>query len=79
MSIDFDYIKIDGSIIKKLDRDKNAVAAVEMIVNLAQKQGFDVIAEFVSSDEILTIVRNLGIKYVQGYALSKPISPNYLR
>lgn len=79
LSIDFDYIKIDGSIIKKLDRDKNAVAAVEMIVNLAQKQGFDVIAEFVSSDEILTIVRNLGIKYVQGYALSKPISPNYLR
>ena len=79
LSIDFDYIKIDGSIIKKLDRDKNAVAAVEMIVKLAQKQGFDVIAEFVSSDEILTIVRNLGIKYVQGYALSKPISPNYLR
>ncbi|EJP76230.1 MULTISPECIES: bifunctional diguanylate cyclase/phosphodiesterase [Campylobacter] len=74
LELDIDNIKIDGSIIKKLPYDQNAGVLVETIVNFAKKQGYKVVAEFVSSPEILTKVQEFGIKYAQGFLLDKPKS-----
>ena len=47
---------------------------VETIVSLAKKLHILTIAEFVSSKEILAIVKDLGVDYAQGYYLGKPLS-----
>ena len=45
---------------------------VETIVRLAQKLNIMTIAEFVSSKEILKIVKKLNVDYAQGYYVGKP-------
>jgi diguanylate cyclase (GGDEF)-like protein len=67
-----DYLKIDGSLIKNIDKDLNTRMVVETIVVFANKLGKKTVAEFVSSKEIYDIVKELGIDYVQGYYLGEP-------
>ncbi len=67
-----DYIKIDGSLIKEIDVDKNALLVVETIVQFAQKLGVKTIAEYVSSSTIMNKVQSLGIDYSQGYYIDEP-------
>ena len=73
-SLRCDYLKIDGSLIKDIDRDKNARSIVETIVIFAKKLGKKTIAEFVHSKEIFEIVKEIGIDYAQGYYLGKPVA-----
>lgn len=67
-----DYIKIDGSIIKHLTDDERTKDIVRSIVNYADRYGMKTIAEFVSSEQIDAIVRELGVDYAQGYFYGKP-------
>lgn len=76
LELNIDYIKIDGSIISKLPFDKNAQSVVMTIVEFAKRQGYETVAEFVSTTQILEIVKNLGIDYAQGYLLARPVLPN---
>ena len=70
--ISSDYMKIDGSLIKKIDKDEKTRLIVETIVIFAKKLGKKVIAEFVHSKEVYDIVRDIGVDYVQGYYLGEP-------
>lgn len=72
MRLKADYIKIDGSIIKKLTTDSNAQAVVKAIVFFAQECGMKTIAEFVENEAIYTKVVEYGIDYSQGYYFSQP-------
>ena len=45
---------------------------VETIVELAHKLNVETIAEFVSSEEILVIIKEIGIDYAQGFHMGKP-------
>lgn len=67
-----DYLKIDGSIIQNIIKDKNAEIVAKILVDFAQKLGIETIAEFVDSQEILDKVKEIGIDYSQGYFLGKP-------
>ncbi len=67
-----DYLKIDGSLIKNLDRDKNSFLVVSTIIEFSKKLGMKTIAEFVENEEIFKIVKNLGVDYSQGYFFSAP-------
>lgn len=69
---DFDYIKIDGSLIKNLHEDKNSLIITSMIVDFAKKLGKEVIAEFIDKSEVQDAVQDLDIDYSQGYLFSKP-------
>ncbi len=72
LNLPIDYIKIDASIISNIDRDKNSQIMVETIVDLAHKMNVETIAEFVSSVEILDMVKSLGVDYAQGFHIGKP-------
>ena len=72
MKLEADFIKIDGSMIKNIDTDKNAKMVVETIVNFAKKMNMKTIAEFVENEKILKIVNELGIDYSQGYYFRAP-------
>ncbi|RXK00227.1 hypothetical protein CRU98_03455 [Arcobacter sp. CECT 8986] len=71
LNIDVDYIKIDGSLIKKIDQEIY-LNLVKSIVLFCKQQNIQVVAEFVSDLRILRYVRALGIDYAQGYYISKP-------
>jgi len=72
LKIDADFIKIDGSMIKNIDRDENSKEVVQTIVDFAKKRNLKTIAEFVSSKEIFDKVKEIGIDYSQGYFIAEP-------
>ncbi len=65
------YIKIDGSLIKNIDKDELARNMVETIVNFSQKANIKTVAEFVENEKIFDILCNLGVDYSQGYYFGK--------
>ena len=67
-----DYIKIDGSLVRDIDIDKNSLVVVETIVEFARKLGIKTVAEYVHSSGIMAKVKELGIDYSQGFYISKP-------
>jgi EAL domain-containing protein (putative c-di-GMP-specific phosphodiesterase class I)/GGDEF domain-containing protein len=66
------YIKIDGSLIKNIDTDKNAYEMVKSIIDFSKALNIRVIAEFIHSKEVFDIVRELGVDEFQGFYLGKP-------
>lgn len=67
-----DYIKIDGSLIKQLETNKDTQALIETIVSFAKKMNMKTIAEFVETEELFLKVKELQIDYSQGYYFSEP-------
>ena len=70
-SLELDYIKIDGTIIQKLN-DKKMDILVKTLVDMAHSLGMEVIAEFVSDKSILDKVKMLNVDFAQGYFIGKP-------
>ena len=67
-----DYIKIDGSLVKEIDQDRNSLLVVETIVEFAKKLGIKTIAEYVHSKIIMDKVKELGVDYSQGFYIDEP-------
>ncbi len=72
MKLDVDYIKIDASMIKNIDKNENSKIVTETIINFAQKMNIKTIAEFVHSNDVYQIVKSLGVDYSQGYYFGEP-------
>ncbi|MDD5118092.1 MAG: EAL domain-containing protein [Sulfuricurvum sp.] len=72
LKLNVDYIKIDGSLIQGITENSRHHIVVETIVDFAHKIGAKTIAEFVSSEEIYTAVKDLGVDFAQGYFTGKP-------
>jgi EAL domain-containing protein (putative c-di-GMP-specific phosphodiesterase class I)/GGDEF domain-containing protein len=73
LNLNIDYIKIDGSLIKKIDEDIY-LNLIKSIVLFSKEQNIKVVAEFVSDLKILRYVKNIQIDYSQGYYIGKPKS-----
>ena len=69
-----DYIKIDGSLIENIDKNIQDRQVVEGIYNFASNLGIEVIAEYVCSQTLFDIVKEIGIEYVQGYYIGQVMS-----
>lgn len=72
LSLDFDYLKIDASLIKNIDQDTSSQAIVKSIVSFAQAMGIKTIAEFVHSAAVFSAVQNYSIDFSQGFYIAKP-------
>lgn len=72
LHIEADILKIDGHFIQKILHDKNAKIIVENIVNFSKKIGAKTVAEYVDSQELLTLVKRMNIDYSQGFYIGKP-------
>ena len=68
----FDFIKIDGSIIQNIVRERSDLAKTRAIAAACRNLGVRTIAEFVESDETLALLRDIGIDYAQGFGIGKP-------
>jgi diguanylate cyclase (GGDEF)-like protein len=67
-----DFLKIDGEFIKTLPYSPTDRVFIEGIVSVAKKMGVKTIAESVENEEVLEVVKDLGIDYAQGYYFGKP-------
>lgn len=67
-----DYIKIDGMFVKDMLTDPMDMAIVRSITNIAHTLGKQTVAEFVESAEVLKLLKECGVDYVQGYYIARP-------
>lgn len=73
-----DILKIDGSFIVEMNRHPANVAIVETMVGMAQNLGMKVVAEWAEDLATLETLAELGVDYVQGYVVSRPMPPHML-
>ena len=65
-------IKIDGMFVRDIVSDPVDRAIVRAIHDIASEAGMWTIAEFVENEEILQVLRSLGVHYGQGFAIARP-------
>lgn len=77
----FDYIrrmrpnvlKIDGSFVRRYAADPLDREIVESIVRLAKVLGAKTVAEFIETEQMADDMRKIGVDYLQGWAIAKPM------
>ena len=67
-----DILKIDGSLVKNIEKDRFSRNLIEVIVNFAKRQNLQTIAEFVENENIYRILKEMGVDFSQGYYFGKP-------
>ena len=67
-----DYVKVDGVIVRKLLTGPAAEAKLKAIIRVGEVMGFQVIAEMVEEQDILTRLKALGVAYAQGFGIREP-------
>jgi len=67
-----DFLKIDGSFVKEILHDPIDREMVRSINEIGHLTGKQTIAEFAENEEIINMLRSLGVDYAQGYGISAP-------
>ena len=67
------YLKIDGSFVKDIATDDVGRAMVQSVHQVGQLMSVKTIAEYVENEQIIRILREIGIEFGQGYGIARPI------
>lgn len=68
-----DTIKIDRSLLLKVEEDEKSIAIIETLIQLAHTLELDVICEGVEEQDQLDLLKDLNCDKIQGYFISRPI------
>jgi diguanylate cyclase (GGDEF)-like protein len=68
-----DMVKIDGAFIKNLATDPHDMVFIRALRDLATSFGMETVAEWVQDEETVTLLRQAGITFMQGYFCGEPI------
>jgi diguanylate cyclase (GGDEF)-like protein len=68
-----DAVKIDRSFVREMDSVTSAI--IEAIVSLADALEFQVVAEGVETEGQKQMLQSMGVKYLQGHYLARPMDP----
>lgn len=71
-----DIIKIDGCFIKDITTDSLDPLIVKSICDMAHAKQLSVVAEYVETEEQRTLLHDLGVQFLQGYLIGKPVPIN---
>ena len=71
-----DYLKIDGSFVRDVVKDRDSRVMVKAIHSMARELGIQTVAEGVENQSTLDTLRDLGIDHVQGFAIGLPAPLN---
>lgn len=72
-TLNVDILKIDGSFIKNIIDDPFSYCAVESFCKIAKLKNMEIVAEFVENEEIAQMLRKMGVDWLQGYHIGKPV------
>ncbi len=67
-----DYVKIDGSFVRDIHRDKLQLAMVRSMNDIAHAMGKYTVAEFVDSAEVVKLLKEMEVDFIQGYHIGGP-------
>lgn len=67
-----DFLKIDGAFVRDIATNAVDRSMVEAIHRIGHQMGLKTVAEYVESDQIRAILRQIGVDYVQGNAVHCP-------
>jgi EAL domain-containing protein (putative c-di-GMP-specific phosphodiesterase class I) len=67
-----DLLKLDLSLTQEISRDPAREALASSLVSFADGVGASIVAEGISSDDDLSLLRALGVDYGQGFHLARP-------
>ena len=70
---DIDYLKIDQSFVRNMEKDTNDQVLCEAIIIMAHKLGLQVIAEGVETQQQRDLLAIYGCDYAQGWLYSKAV------
>jgi len=72
-SLPIDYLKIDGDFVKDIATNSNDYAVVKSINEIGHVMGKQTVAEGVEDEFAYQLLHDIGIDYVQGFGVEKPI------
>ena len=72
--LDVDFLKIDGSFVRNIDRNNYSQTIVKSIVDIAQSLDIQTVAEYAESAAVVDKLRSLNVDWVQGYEIGRPVS-----
>ncbi len=72
-TLPMDYLKIDGSFIRNLAHDTVNQAMVAAMIELSRSLNFRIVAEQVEDQPSLDTVTSMGIDFVQGFVIGRPL------
>lgn len=76
--LDFEIAKIDGSLVKNVDRVGDHKSAVRAAIAMAQELGMYVVAEAVETEGEANWLREAGVGCLQGYLFGPPtVTPDF--
>ena len=76
--MDFEIAKIDGSLVKNVDRTGEGKSAARAAIAMAQELGMYVVAEAVETEAEATWLRDAGVGCLQGYLFGPPtVTPDF--
>jgi EAL domain-containing protein (putative c-di-GMP-specific phosphodiesterase class I) len=67
-----DYVKVDGVIVRKLLSAPAAETKLKAILRVGEVMGFQIVAEMVEEQDILSRLKELGVGYAQGFGIKQP-------
>lgn len=71
--LEADILKIDGSFIRNILDDEFSQCSVRAFCEIAKLKKIDVVAEFVENKEIEQMLVGMGVGWLQGYHIGKPV------
>lgn len=72
IDIEANYLKIDGSLIKNIDKNIKDYKVAKSIIHFAAQSNMKTVAEFVHSKEVFEKLIELNVDFMQGYYISAP-------
>jgi Amt family ammonium transporter len=70
------YLKIDGSFIRNMSKNRIDAAMVDGVNKVGQVMNLRTIAEVVENDITIKLLQKMGVDYAQGYHCGKPFPMN---
>jgi diguanylate cyclase (GGDEF)-like protein/PAS domain S-box-containing protein len=71
-TIEFDYLKLDGTIIENAGHNEKDRELIVGLAGLAKTLNLQTIAEYVQDIETVEFLAKIGVEYAQGYFVGKP-------
>ena len=76
LELDADYLKIDGSLVESLPHGGKTRKIISFIADFARFHGMKTVGEYVSTGELVDMLKDIGVDYGQGFFLGKPLPRN---
>lgn len=73
-NLPLNYVKIDGSFIRNMNQNENDFAMVKSINEMVHFMGKKTIAKQVEDQATIDKLREIGVDFIQGYAVEAPIA-----